>query len=615
MNKMSILTHQGRYNSLITRRVFAVIILLITPFCLKSQVTDPLPETDITPVTFGGSIGLISEAYTVRGIDARRPPGMGRVTVNTNFSLFGMSSGFNMIYSTDDNALRQSMNRVNFQGTWRWLTLSAGDVAPRFSKYSLGGVTVRGGLIDINPGLLSVSATAGRTKRAVEFSDMPGFREPSFEQWLYGARLGFGRRGRTQFALSGLYVHDVEESIENWGSLTPAENLSITPEFNLSLFEGAFFLESNLTVSLFSRDVTCDDLDVRDIPGSQYLTAIFTPRSSSRVDYAGEVSANVNAGPVRISGGYERIQPGFMSLGLGRIRSDQEMIRVRPQLRLINGRVSLGGNYTSGRNNLLETRISTTLRQQIGANANLRLTPALNLTLSYMQMENENKPTDMTVPEAFEMHQKQLSRNFMITPTLVIRSGNIAHSLSFNGSYQLLDDKSRAVDEGIREGVDFTNLSTGISYGTSLPMGVSLNFSGNLLLNEMGTTTNTGYSFNASAGYGFLERRLTTNITLGWSQNGIEYVQRIDHEDPVTRAEYIKGITRQSAKRKDLIEGEYIVSQWSRQLMMNLSASYRLPNGNPLRFSVRGLINSPSDEEFGQAYDEVHASLRYSHRF
>ena len=614
-NEMSFENRQKKCALISSKLLTIAVILFLASESLNSQVTDPIPDTDIRPVTFSGSLGIISEGYAVSGIDARRPPGMGRITLNTNFTLFGLSSGFNMIYSTDDNALRQSMNRFYFHGTWRWLTLSVGDVSPRFTKYSLGGVTVRGGMVDINPGAISLSATAGRTRRAVEFSDKPGFREPSFEQWLYAARLGFGKQGGTQFALTGVYVHDAEASIENWGALTPAENLSITPEFNLSFFDGAFFLTSNMTVSLFTRDITTEELDVRDIPGAEYITGLFTPRSGSRVDYAGEVTANINAGPVRITGGYERIQPGFMSLGLGHIRSDQELIRVRPQVRLMNGRVSLGGNFTSGRNNLLETRISTTGRQQIGANANMRLSQSLNLTLSFMQMENENRPVDMTIEGANEMHQKQLSRNFMVVPTLVIRSGNMAHSVSLNGSYQVLDDQSSAVLDGARQPVEFTNISTGLTYGTSLPSGLSVNLSGNLLRNEMGESTNTGYSFNTSAGYGFFERRLTTSLTLGFSQNGIEYVQRVDENDPLAMANYIKWITQQRLKGNDIIDGEYIVSQWSRQLMMNLSASYRLPNGNPLRFMIRGLINTPSDEDAGQAYDEVHATLRYEHRF
>ncbi len=604
-----------KINKLLKYNWFPICLLILAiPFKANSQITDPLPDTDIRPVTFSGSIGLLSEGYTVSGIDARRPPGMGQITLNADFSLFGLRSGFSMVYSTDDNPLRQSMNRFYYQGSWRWLTLSAGDVSPRFSKYSLGGVTVRGGLVEMNPGLFSVSATAGRTRRKVGFTEDPGFREPSFEQWLYAVRLGLGKTGRTQFALSGVYVYDVETSLEKWGNARPAENISLTPEFNLSFFGGDLYFNSNVTVSVFSMDVTSEEIKLADFPGSGFLTDIFTPRNSSRVDYAGEISAMVNAGPLRVTGGYERIQPGFMSLGLARIRSDQELINFRPQIRLMNGQLNVGGGYNRARNNLLDTRASTVMRRQLNTNANMRLSQSLNLTLSFMHMQNENNPTDMSVQGAAEMHQKQVSRNYMVMPTLVLRSGTMAHTISLNSSYQVLDDHSEAVQTGARPAVDFTNFSGGISYGTTLSGGISFNVAGNLLRNEMNTTKNTGYSISASTGYAFFERKLTTSINLGWSQNGIEYVQVVDPTDPYTKSQYIKRVTLQKTDSNGVIEGEYVVRQWSRQFMTNLSASYRLPNGNPIRLMVRGLINTPS-EEGGEAFNEMHASLRYEHRF
>ncbi len=590
--------------------VFAAMISFSPGF---SQITDPLPETDIRPVSFSGSLGVLSETYTARGIDPRRPPSMGQIMLNTNFSLFGLRSGFNMLYSTDDNPLRQSVNKFYYQGSWRWLTVSAGDVAPRFSKYSLGGVTVRGGMIELHTGLLQVSATAGRTKRRVEFSPEPGFRDPSFERWLYGVRLGLGRQQRTGFALSGVYVYDIASSIEHWDKIRPAENISVTPEFNLSLFSGALRLESNVTFSAFSMDVNSDKILLEEFPGSGLLTGIFEPRSSTRLDYAGEISANMNAGPFRASGGYERVQPGFMSLGLGQIRSDQELIRFRPQARLMKGRVNIGGNYSRGKNNLLETRLSTIHREQIGTNVNLRVSRSVNLSLSYMQMQNENKPTDMSIPAIAETHQKQVSRNFMLSPTMVFRSGTMAHSVSLNGSYQVLDDRSQAISDGTRTAAGFTNLSTGLSYGTSLPTGLSLNLGGNMLANEAGAVKSTGYSLNTSAGYAFFKRKLSTSLALGWSQNGIEYVQIVDRTDPLMNAQYIKRLTGQT-RENGIIEGEYVVRQWSKQFMMNLSASYRLPNGNPLRLMVRGLLNMPPDKGV-QAYNEMHATLRYDHRF
>lgn len=595
--------------------IFSIIFLyVVMVFVLNAQPTSPIAGTDIRPVALSGSIGFLTEGYTISGIDARRPPGMGQINAATSFSIFGFRSGINLLYSTDDNQFRQSMNRFNFQGSWRWLTVSAGTVSPRFSKYSLGGVTVTGGLIEISPPGFSLSVTAGRTKRSVEFTEQPGFREPAYEQWLYAARLGFGRRGRNEFALTGVYAFDRIGSITEPGSVLPAENLNITPQFTVFLFKGNVVVESNLTVSAFTRDRQSDELDMDDVSVPSFLTNIFTPRSSTRVDFAGEVSGRIAFGPLRLDGGYERVQPGFQSLGLGQVRSDQESYRFRPQVRLLNGRANISGTFSQGRNNLLDTRISTMRRQQLGSNITMRLTQTTNLTLSYMRMTNVNKPVDETAPTAAELHQKQISQNFMLTPSFVFRSGMTSHSVSVTGSYQMLDDKSEMVVTGVRPAIDFTNLSTGLSYGISLPDGLSFNVSGNYLRNESDVTTATGHSFNAGSGYAFFDRLLTVNLTLGWSRNGTEFVRVIEDEDPLSPLQRRGTEYRPADNGNDFLAGEYIVRQWSQQYTVNFAASYRLPNGNPIRFTVRSLSSRPGDKG-GREYDEVRASLRYDHRF
>ncbi len=595
--------------------IFILMILL----CLQGKpgiCQEPPPDEGTGPRPFGmsGRLGLTSEAYTVNGIEGRRPPGMGQVNLSTNFNLLGLQSGINLLYNTDDNQLRQSMNQFHFHGTWRWLTLSAGTVSPRFSKYSLSGVTVTGGLVEINPGWFSLSLTGGRSQRAVSFSDEPGFREPAFERWLYAGRMGFGKKGRTEFAITGLYAYDVIESIDETGEMLPSENLSLTPELRLSFMDGSFILESNVTVSAFTRDRNSEDLDLGDTEIPELISDQYTPKRSSRMDYAGEISGQFSAGPLRLNGLYERIQPGFRSMGLGQIRSDQELYRFRSQLRMFKGRANLSATFSQGQNNLLETRISTMNRQQIGSNLMLRLSQTMNLMFSYMRLTNENSPVDPDHPAAEGLHQKQISQNFMLTPTFVIVSESISHTISLTGAYQVLDDESLMVSIGDREPVGFTNYTAGTAYGISLPSGLSFNISGNFLHNESRQTSASGHSLNVSSGYAFFEKKLNLNLSLGWARNGIEFTRILD-EDEVAGS-LMQGYVRKNYPNKNngFLEGEYVVRQYSHQYTLNLSTTYRLPNGNPIRLNIRGLTSIPGQED-GREFNEWHAVLRYDHRF
>jgi len=578
----------------------------------QQQEPATIGDTDIRPVSFSGRLSLLSEAYAVNGIDARKPPGMGQINFSSTFSLFGLRSGINILYSTNDNQLRQSTNQFNFYGSWRWLTLSAGTVSPRFSRYSLSGVAVSGGLIDINPGVFSLTLAGGKTRRPVAFSTDKAFRESSFEQWLYAARMGFGKRERTEFAISGVYAYDVVGSLEAPLDIFPSENLNITPEFNLSLFKGKFRAGTNFTVSAFTRDRTGEALEVEEIPSA--LTDFFAPNSSTRIDYAGEVTTQLDLGVFKLNGAWERVQPGFRSLGLAQLRSDSELLRFRSQLRLAKGKINISGMYSQGRNNLLNTRTTELSRQQGGANVMIRLARSANLLISYMRLGNENRATSLFGPNGDELHQYQISQNIMVTPTWFFASPSLSHSVSLNGSWQELQDKSRMVITGQRPAMGFRSITTGAAYGISFPGGLSVNLSGNYLHNEATQSMSSGYSFNSATGYAFFDKKLMMNLALGWSRNGSEYTRILDDHELTTFIRAYEKFNRLKNNGDDFLEGEYVVRQWSQQYSLNLSASYRLPNRNSLSLSVRGIASRPGEGD-GRQYNEFNAMLRYDHRF
>jgi len=595
--------------------VLMIILLSASSASLSAQQSSPtIGDTSIRPFAVGGSVSILSEGYAVSGIDPRRPAGLGQVRANANFTLFGLQSGINLLYSTNDNRLRQSMNQFHFHGSWRWVTVSAGTVSPHFSRYSLSGVSVTGGMIDMNPGWFSLSLVGGRSQRAVSYSEEAGFRQTSFERWLYAARMGFGKRPGTSFGLTVVYASDSEGSVEDPGEILPSENISLTPAFNLSLFDGSFSLESNITASIFTRDKNSNVIDTGDNSITEFLSETMTPRTSTRVDYAGNIEVGARLGSLRMNGSWERVQPGFMSLGLGQVRSDQQLFRFRSRMPLLNNKMNLGITFSRGGNNLLNTRINTQTRQQISTNMMFRLSQRLSLTASYMRMSNLNEPVGEHLQNAPELHQEHLSQNFMITPTLVVPGELITHSISGTASYQILDDRSRLVLDGEREEFGFTNITTGLNYGASWPNGFSVNVSGNLLNNETQASKAMGYSTNLSTGYGFLERRLMLNVGVGFSRNGIEFT-RI-HEDDY-QAPLQDLIVRSGGNANgddDFMGGEYVVEQWSSQYSLNTNLSYRLPNGNPLRLRIRGVSSRPG-EEGGREYDEIRGSLQYTHRF
>jgi len=78
---------------------------------LRAQNNDPfgLPETRIS-----GSVGVTGGLYGTSGIDNRRPSAYSEVSADLSFKLLGFESGLNLLYSTESNSLRQSMNQLGF---------------------------------------------------------------------------------------------------------------------------------------------------------------------------------------------------------------------------------------------------------------------------------------------------------------------------------------------------------------------------------------------------------------------------------------------------------------------------------------------------------------------
>lgn len=529
-----------------------------------------------------GSVGSEGEFYGVSGIDGRRPPASARVFANASFDLLGLQSGIRLTYSTDNSELRQSLNRLGFATTWRFLHVAAGDVSPSLSSFSVNGETMRGGYIDLTPGPLVLSAAAGRSRGAIE----PGpslRRTPAYERWLYAGRLGLGSESGTHFHLIGMLGRDDASSLEQAGlDLKAQENLLVASDAGLSLFDDAFSLSGEVAVSAFTRDQAAEPLDEIPVPG--FMTDLFTPRVSSSADWAARASMDLDLSAVDLTVGIDRVQPGFRSMGRPQVQSDRQTIRVKPTLRLLGGRMRLAGRFAHTTNNLLGNRIATLERSQFGFNATGRISQALSLTGSYQRLVNANVPTGGTAADSL-LSQRQVVQSVMLTPALSFRSGGTTHNITLASSFQQLADESEAVRSGMRPGVGSLNVSSTLSYVISLSSGLSINAGGNVLYNDTDRATTTVLGLNAGSSVAVLERKLTLALNAGYSATSSEL---------------------------EALAGNEPASSSSSQYNLSGNATYRLWTGGSVRMSVRGLASEAGAD---RSFQEVRAALRYEQRF
>lgn len=556
----------------------SVVLWLIAAPPARAQLKNPfgLPNTSVS-----GSVGLRAGLYGASGITARRPTARSEVSANLSFEILGVESGLNLLYSTESTGLRQSMNRLGFSWSWDWGQVEAGTVSPSYSKYSVNGASLRGGAVKLTPGPVDLAFSAGQSQRAVAPSSGQGFRQAAFERWLYAAQVGVGKKERSHFHLISTLARDVRSSLSQVGDTRPAENFTLTPDFGIVLFDGRVRLQTEATVSAFTRDTRTQEVDL-GVPIPEFL---FTPRAGSRLDYAGTSRLQLDLDAFQFDASYERVQPGFRSLGLSRTRSDQEVIRLNPRLQVLGGRLSVGLDLKRVRNNLLGQRAAQRRQRQIGGNVQARLSRSVTVSGSYMRMVSEHEPTS-SGSLGQQLQRRFVTQTASLSPSITIQSGSVTHSLSLSGNYQLLDNQpgspAGGAPGGQQRGGSSTNLTTTASYSLSFPSGLSLSLSGNYLRNDARRATTTAYGASASAGYGFFGRTLRLNLTGGWSGN---------------RTQGARGGDRQT-----------------RQLRLSGTASYRLPFGDTIRLKGR-LLSNQALQGSGRSFQEGQLTLRFSHQF
>ncbi len=485
--------------------------------------TDPVIEdSNIRPFTASGSISISANTYTASGIANRRAPASLQSTANLDFSLFGFSSGLNMLYSTDQSEFRQNMNNISFDAQWKWITIQAGDVNPSFSKYGLSGATIRGGYLKFNPGNWNVELSGGRSKKAIpNNSSRDEFREPSFERWAMAGKIGYDGDGDNHFYLSSHYELDKSGSLETPTGITPKENLTVTPDATVSLFEGALRLESQITFSAYTRDVNSVNVPISDIGLPNFLSNIMQARKSSRVNYAGQASANVQLDQFGFELGYERIQPGFRSLGIGRIQDDKERIRFAPAVQLFDNKVSVQSNLTFGRDNLLDSRLQTQRNTGVGANVQVQVTNMITISSNYNLLVNSftTNPGAVSNSQSAPPDQKQVSHTLMLQPSVTLQRDENTHTISLSASYFNFNLDFEGNGPAVPMGSTSDTYSTSASYSLSFPSGLAINSMANLLLNNSSSSENITIGGNVGASYSLLKRKLTLSFNGGYNQN------------------------------------------------------------------------------------------------
>jgi hypothetical protein len=204
-----------------TKSLF-IFIFILTQFYSSFSSAQ---ENDSTSQNFvqknfsiSGEIGAYGELYSMQGQPKRRPSSTGRIFFRPTLNLFGLFQiPFEFLLSTEGSSARQNINQFGINPKWDWGSLHAGDFTEEYSQFTLSGIKIRGGGLNLTPGNFRFSTAAGFTQRSVP----GGAQDGSFKRFLFASKLGYGNEESTFFDL--IFVRAKDEI----GSLPQADK-SIT---------------------------------------------------------------------------------------------------------------------------------------------------------------------------------------------------------------------------------------------------------------------------------------------------------------------------------------------------------------------------------------------------
>lgn len=482
-----------------------------------------------SPLRFSGGLSLSQIGYTVRGIEARRNPYNYFLSGSVTAEVYGMSIPVSFMLSNQNNTFQQPFNQFGLTPTYKAFTGHIGYSSMTFSPYSLNGHIFYGVGADYKPkgSNFSVSVMYGRLQKAVQPDSTNSNNVPSYQRMAYGLKLGYDNKGD--------FVHLIAfRAADDPGSLVYVpENAGILPQQNLVLSVqggkriGPLSITGEIAGSALNRDVRkpSNELESKNI--FSYTGPLFRHTNTSEYYNAYRTNIAYTGELFTVGVGYERIDPGYRTLGAYYFNNDLRNITVNASTHILHDKLSLSGSVGTQRNNLDNKEVNDMNRFIGSVNATYAASNKLNLSASYSNFSTFtvirsafttiNQVTPLTKLDT--LNYTQLSQSANISASYAPGSNpNIIRMLILNVSFQKATDRQSGEIQNtgsrfINGNIAYTHQVNSLHAGLTLAMNANLSTAGDLKSSTAGPTI----SINKS----LLEKKMQTVLSVSYNSQVI----------------------------------------------------------------------------------------------
>lgn len=484
------------------------------------------------PVKFNGGISAGSMFYNGSGNTGRQPftwylQGnananiLGKINLPFSFNFTNAGQGFNYPVMP---------NRLSLHPTYKWISAHIGDVSMSFSPYTLNGHQFRGAGVDLTfNGPWKVSAMAGRLQKAVQYDSTNKNALPAYQRMGYGVKTVYEKRW-FKAGINAFYAKDDAHSLAIAPDsllIYPQENLAIDYELALKPVKG-MELSAELANSAITRDIRTVD-GKEPAANTGMMQKLIRGNASTTVYQAFKSQLNYTFHKSTIGVGYERVNPGYTTLGAYYFNSDLENITVNLAQSLLKDKANIAVNIGSQHDNLKNQKESTTKRLVGSVNVNYAPTQRIQTSASYSSFS-----TYMNVRPQFDyinnvnpiqnfdtLNFTQLSQNASLNVNYITRKNELTNQyLNVTATFQdASDEQGGVVSKG--NSSQFYNLATAYGF-LFLQKGLNVMLAYNVSYNTIARNDFVTQGPTVSANTKLFQKKLTTGFSSSYNTSATQ---------------------------------------------------------------------------------------------
>ncbi|ELR73214.1 hypothetical protein C900_05263 [Fulvivirga imtechensis AK7] len=480
-----------------------------------------------SPLTITGGVSLNQILYAVDGMESRRDPYSYYASGNINFNLYGWSVPLSFTYSNQQGSFQQPFNQYGLHPTYKWVTGHLGYASMNFSPYTLAGHIFLGAGIEARPGKWNVSAMYGRLQKAVEpDSTSEGTVVPAFKRMGYGVKAGYAD-GNDFVNIIAFRAKDEENSISyvpDGDDILPEENLVLSVAGGKELFS-RIVLMAEYAISGITRDTRAPEASLESNKIFDNAGPLFTPRLSSSYYSAFKTGVNYQADAYSIGFGYERIDPGYRTLGAYFFNNDMESITMNTATAFFGGKVNVAANVGVQRDNLDNTKVSTMKRVVGSMNIGYAASERLNFSASYSNFQTftniRSQFLDINQLTPYDnldtLNFTQISQNATLNTNYVLRADKERRqNINLNLTFQDASDQQGGVEQNSGSQFYMANAAYSVSL---VPRNLTITGAFNYNENKAATINSMTLGPTLAVSKTLMERKMRVSISTSWNES------------------------------------------------------------------------------------------------